>query len=66
MCGVHMGIALRSGYIRMAKQFLNIPQTGTPLEQVRCERVPQTVRTNLKFRAGLDDIMAHQPSDTAG
>ena len=66
MRGVHMGIALRSRYVRMAQQFLNVPQTGAPLKQVRCKRVPQAVRANLEFRAGLDDIVANQPSDTSG
>ena len=61
-----MGVPLRRRHAGMAEKLLNGPEIGTPLEEVRGERVTEGVRTNPELRAGLDDIPPNQPVNTPG
>jgi hypothetical protein len=50
----YVRVQLRGGEIGMSKHFLNRPQVGASLEQVRGERVAQEVRVDaLGLEPGL-------------
>ena len=63
--GVDMRVALRGAEARMAEQFLDRPQVGAALQQMRGEGMPQGVRADAEPRAARRDIAPHEPVDAA-
>jgi hypothetical protein len=51
---VEMGIHLRTGDARVAKQLLHRAKVSRGLQQMRCERMAKHMRMNMPRQAALD------------
>ena len=58
-------IDLRRRQALVAQKFLDTSQVRAPIEQVRCEAVPQRVRCRLSVEAGLHQIFIQHSPDAA-
>ena len=58
-------IDLRRRQALVAQKFLDASQIRAPIEQVRCEAVPQRVRCRLSVEAGQHQIFIQHPPDAA-
>jgi len=58
-------IDLRRRQALVAQKFLDTSQVRAPIEQVRCEAVPQRVRCRLSVEAGQHQIFIQHSPDAA-
>jgi hypothetical protein len=58
---IDVRVALRGGQLHVAEQFLNGPQVGACLQQMRGKRVSQRVRTDPESRAAARNVARYQP-----
>lgn len=60
-----VGIELGRDYILVSEQFLDHPQVGSPVKQVRGERVPECMGTGVGRYTGFDYIPFNGPIDSS-
>ena len=54
--GCDVGINLRRGEMRVAQQFLDAPQIGAGVQQMRGVAVPELVRSEMRIQPGHNKI----------
>ena len=64
--GVDMGVPLGGAQSCVTEEFLDGPQIGAALEEMRRERMSQRVRADTEARAELRDVLSNDAIHAAG